>query len=1314
MNTVTYLKILNFKAIFQSKYLLICYLILSVSITENYAQQKNSKSTVYSAEQASKMIAEADQITMKEGNNMPSNVRLKKDIKITKGQFIPWLKKSLKTKPGVDFAITKSQIDKQGIEHVTLQQSIDGIPVKNAIYLVHIKDNRVTSFNGFAVVADNVPARSDIITATEALKLGLETQDVSKLKSEVPYWEKEIKEHKNDPKATYAPKGELMWWINNDGKRIKIYQFDIYSASPDRAFRMLVNASSGVVENVVPLESNCTPATTNTIFNGVKNISTDKYTANDYRMRDDCDAAVIYVRDWGSADCTSAPFEITNTDNVWDTQSEIFAGSVMWYTKQAYKLWKNVYLRDSYDDADGAVNGYINAIFDGNSSMAGCQPSSNNASMSFTGGTMKVGSGGGGPLTNSYATLDIIGHEYAHAVTGSTAELEYQNESGALNESFSDIFGEALELYSNGTNDWLMGAERDGGYIRNLSNPKDKGQPDTYLGTNWYNGANDFGGVHTNSGVQNFWFYLMAVGGTGTNDNGDDYDVPAIGFNQAAVIAYNCLLSYLGPTSDYADARDASIAAVTDIWGVCSPEMKAVMNAWHAVGVGDAFPKAGISVGDPTVCVGKPINLFATGGTSYAWTGPAAFVSTDQNPVRNNAQAGYSGYYQVTVTFSNGCEETVGIDVIVNPLPVAQIFANPNPICTGSDLILNALGGISYEWSGPAGFASNIKSPSVNDIQLNQAGIYTVTVTSGDGCLSNTNVNVVVNQTPVATALASPNPICSGNALTLNSSGGGTYAWSGPGGFASNLKSPIINNIQASQSGVYTVTVTSAQGCADNANVNVTVNQTPVPTALANPNPVCVGSVLILSSTGGATYQWSGPNGFTSGKQNPAFLVNSENQEGLYTVTVTSAEGCPAATNVNVTVNPLPVGVISVSTLKPCVGSVVQFFASGGVSYQWSGPKGFSSTQQNPSLLINAFNQGGKYSVIITNQFGCSVTKTVAIQVYFPPVATASHDLSTACIGNNLSLTSGGNGSKAWSGPNGFLSNLTNPVINNVTVLNSGIYTVTVTSPNGCTDVASTNVNIVAPPAVTANASDLTVCEGSAVQLLSSGGKTYKWTGPYGYTTTLQNPWIENIPSYMSGIFNVTATGATGCKATAGVNIAVYNQILGSANASPNPISTGQQLQLSSTGGSSYQWTGPNGFFSTEQNPVIYNAGSKNVGTYVVLVYNEGGCEYAYFVNVSIKNSSIVIDTDSNIKATSKKSNLYPNPSREFIMLDHKLNAQVRYRIIDASGLVVQSSTIAPGEQINVQELSNGFFTIIWSEDKDQAEQFINKFIKID
>ena len=235
MNTVTYFNIFVFKGIVQSKYAIICFLILSfisVSTTDNYAQQKNLKTTVYSAEQASKMIAEADQITMKEGNNMPSNVRLRKDVKITKGQLIPWLKKSLKTKPAVGFAITKSQIDKQGIEHLTLQQSIDGITVKNAIYLVHIKDNRVTSFNGMGVVAETVTSRSDLITAAQALKIGLKTQDVSKLKSEVPYWEKEIKEHKNDPNATYAPKGELMWWINKEGKLIKIYEFDIYSASP--------------------------------------------------------------------------------------------------------------------------------------------------------------------------------------------------------------------------------------------------------------------------------------------------------------------------------------------------------------------------------------------------------------------------------------------------------------------------------------------------------------------------------------------------------------------------------------------------------------------------------------------------------------------------------------------------------------------------------------------------------------------------------------------------------------------------------------------------------------------------------------------------------------------------------------------------------------------------------------------------------------------------------------------------------------------------------------------------------------------------
>ena len=1254
MNTITYFKIFvllfvafcsyefflidlfrSIRAVLFTKFTLITFLIITLTVTTNsvvYSQKKNTKTLVYKDVEAAKMIPEAQQISLKDGNKMPSNLRFKKDQKIGKNQFIPWLKKSFKTNAAIDFEITKSKVDPQGNEHVWIQQTLAGLPVKNATYIVHLSKNKVNSFNGFAVNVTNTPTDNQSISEDEALQKVLLTQGIVKLKSQDPFWEKDIKEHKNDPKATYAPKGELMYWQNKSGKLIKIYQFDIYAASPDKAFRVLVNAGSGEIENIIPLESNCSPTSVNTIFNGSRNISTELYTADDFRMRDDCDAAIIHIRDWGSADCTSAPFEIENDDNVWNTQDEIFGGTVLWYTKEAYHYWQDDHSRNSYDDANGTVNGYINAVFDGDDA-AGCQAYTNNASMSFSGGNMKVGLGSGGTLTNSYATLDIIGHEYAHAVTGSTAGLEYQDESGALNESFSDIFGEALERYTIGNTNWLLGSDRSSGHIRSMSDPKDKGQPDTYDGTNWYTGSNDNGGVHTNSGVQNFWFYLLAEGGSGTNDNGDAYTVAAIGFDKAARICYNNLLFHLGTTSDYADARDASITTVSDIWGDCSPEMIAVMDAWYAVGVGDEFPKATAGVNDATVCVGATINLTAEGGNSYSWSGPGGFTSDQQNPVRNNAQLSHAGSYTVTVTFSNGCTGTASVAVTVNPLPVPVASATPNPVCSGKSVSFNASGGVTYSWSGPSGLSSNSPAFLIGNVQLSNAGLYNVTVTSGDGCSASTSFNLVVNQSPV-------------------------------------------------------------------------------PSASATPNPVCVESVLNLSSAGGATYAWSGPNGFTSSIQKPAITITSENNEGLYTVTVTSAAGCFETASVNVIVNPLPVGTISVSTTSACVGNSIQFGATGGVSYLWTGPQGFSSTLQNPSRMITAYNQRGQYTVRITNEFGCYVTKSVTIEVYFPPVATANHDKSTACVGSNLALTAGGSGNKSWSGPNGFTSTLANPVIPGVTGLNSGIYTVTVTSPNGCTATASTNVNIVAPPNVTAGASDLTVCEGSSVQLLSTGGITYKWTGPYGYVNSQQNPWVANIPAYMSGVFNVTGTGSTGCKTTASVNINVYHQIVGSANASPNPVSAGQQLQLSSTGGSSYLWSGPNGFYSTEQNPVIYNAGYLNVGMYVVLVYNEGGCENAYFVNVTLKNSNLVTENETDIKSNAGVKTLYPNPSKDYINLGHEFKEPVKYKIIDVNGKVVLSNMVAPGEQIDVRQLSNGFFTIIWSENKDQAEQFINKFIK--
>ena len=122
-----------------------------------------------------------------------------------------------------------------------------------------------------------------------------------------------------------------------------------------------------------------------------------------------------------------------------------------------------------------------------------------------------------------------------------------------------------------------------------MSNPNSHGDPDTYMGTSWATGPGDSGGVHTNSGVQNFWYYLLTVGGSGTNDNSDTYSVTGQGWTKAGAIAFRNNTVYLTPSSQYADARFYSIEAAKDLYGACSPEVIATTNAWYAVGVGDEF-----------------------------------------------------------------------------------------------------------------------------------------------------------------------------------------------------------------------------------------------------------------------------------------------------------------------------------------------------------------------------------------------------------------------------------------------------------------------------------------------------------------------------------------------------------------------------------------------------------------------------------------------------------------------------------------------------------------------------------------------------
>lgn len=235
------------------------------------------------------------------------------------------------------------------------------------------------------------------------------------------------------------------------------------------------------------------------------------------------------------------------------------------YAALVFDYFKEKFQRNSFDNKGAEL---ISSVHVGNEW--------NNAA--WNGKQMLYGDGDGKEFTNFAAGLDVIGHELTHAVTEHTAGLQYFGESGALNESISDIFGAMVDR-----EDWLIGEDiytpnKQGDALRSMSNPKQYNQPDHYKDR--YTGWQDNGGVHINSGINNKAAYLIAAGGTHYN-----VSVKGIGREKVERIYYRALNYYLTSTSDFAQMRQAVIRAATDLYGGNGPEVQAVRQAYKAVGV---------------------------------------------------------------------------------------------------------------------------------------------------------------------------------------------------------------------------------------------------------------------------------------------------------------------------------------------------------------------------------------------------------------------------------------------------------------------------------------------------------------------------------------------------------------------------------------------------------------------------------------------------------------------------------------------------------------------------------------------------------
>jgi len=317
------------------------------------------------------------------------------------------------------------------------------------------------------------------------------------------------------------------------------------------------------------------------------------------------------------------------------------AVDVHWGMEKTYDFYLNVFSRNSFDGNGSIIKQYVNPKI-----MNGSYGYPNNASAFGVPYNFMSYGMGDGSVYKPLVGLDIEGHEFTHLVINNNGNggLTYQAESGALNESFADIFGTCVEFYSNVNPDWLIGEDVMIGqaYMRSMSNPNSgkTPAPDTYKGQYWVNtsSAYDKGGVHFNSGVQNFWFYLLCQGGSGLNDLYNAYYVTGIGITQAREIAYRNLTNYLTPSATFMDAYNGSLQAAQDLYGNPSTQYTAVRQAWYAVGIGN----------DPNNFCSGTTNLTAPSGTITDGSGSANY-SNNTNCKWVIAPAGAT---QIQLTFT--------------------------------------------------------------------------------------------------------------------------------------------------------------------------------------------------------------------------------------------------------------------------------------------------------------------------------------------------------------------------------------------------------------------------------------------------------------------------------------------------------------------------------------------------------------------------------------------------------------------------------------------------------------------------------------
>ena len=637
------------------------------------------------------------------------------------------------------------------------------------------------------------------------------------------------------------------------------------------------------------------------------------------------------------------------------------------------------------------------------------------------------------------------------------------------------------------------------------------------------------------------------------------------------------------------------------------------------------LPTAAVS-GGGAICAGTgsaaiQAALTGTGPWTVVWSDGVTQSNVVSSPATRSVSPAGATTYTVTSVSDASCTGTSSgsAAVTVNPRPTASAGGSAE-ICAGASAPLSGSGGVSCSWAPAAGLSNAASCAPVATPASTTT--YTLTVTDANGCTSNNAPSVTVTVDPKPTAAVSGSAaICPGGATLVQAVLTGTAPWTvtwSDGVTQSGVAaSPATRSVSPAGTTTYTVTALSDAHCAGTASGSAAVVVNPRPTASAGGSAeICAGGSTPLSGSGGASCSWAP----AAGLSNPASCspLAAPASTTTYVLTVTDGNGCVSvnAPAVTVTVDPRPAAAVSGGG-EVCAGGSIGIQAAltgaGPWSVTWSDGVTQSGVAASPAARSVSPAGSTTYTVTAVSDAHCSGTATgaAAVVVHARPTAVAS-GTAGICPGGATPLSGSGGAACAWA-PAAGLSDAAS-CSPSASPGATTVYSLTVTDANGCvsTNAAGVTVTVNPTPAPPTASNDGPVCPGGTLHLSSStvAGGVYAWTGPNGFTSSLQNPSVPNAPLAAAGLYSVTVA-VNGCASSAATTTAAVRTPPAAVVSGDAVICQGGSTQISAavTGTSPWSVTWSDGLVqSVGVSPAVRTVTPNATTTYTILTVSDAHC----------------------------------------------------------------------------------------------------------